>query len=210
MLTIGDYVVKAREGVCKVEKELPMMDYAEKQERPYYMLCPVQDVRVKIYVQVREEYGDIRPVMNKKTAVKLIEEVNDIAATRVNNEKDREQIYKDALNSGDPRALVAIIKSMYIRGKQREKQGKKITSVDERYFRLAEKALYSELGFVLGKENDEVREIIMKSAERRRQRKPPTTPHGAPPPVPTAARNTPTSSPPPKDSTCWPARPTEE
>ena len=44
---------------------------------------------------------------------------------------------------------------------KRIESGKKITATDEKYMRLAEKALYSELAIALGISKDKVLEIIM-------------------------------------------------
>ena len=43
----------------------------------------------------------------------------------------------------------------------RTESGKKAIAVDEKYMRLAEEALYSELAFALGVEKDKVLKIIL-------------------------------------------------
>ena len=58
-------------------------------------------------------------------------------ALEVNNEKLREQNYKEAVKANDPEALVAIIKMIYQRKEKRLAQGKKCTATDARYFQLA-------------------------------------------------------------------------
>ena len=49
---------------------------------------------------------------------------------------------------------------MYHRKERRTAQGKKNTSVDEHFFKLAENNLYTELAFAIGREKDEMRQII--------------------------------------------------
>ena len=44
--------------------------------------------------------------------------------------------------------------------------GKKSTVSDERYFRLAENYLYSELGFALNKDKDEVCRLIIDTVKK--------------------------------------------
>ena len=44
---------------------------------------------------------------------------------------------------------------------RRTESGKKAIAVDEKYMRLAEEALYSELAFALGVEKDKVLKIIL-------------------------------------------------
>ncbi len=76
------------------------------------------------------------------------------------NEKEREKLYKEAIHSRDPKRLISIMKTLYIRRQKRLEEGKKTTAVDERYFKLAENQLYSELAFALGVEKSELNEII--------------------------------------------------
>ena len=57
------------------------------------------------------------------------------------------------------------MKTLYIRRKKRFEDGKKGTAVDDRYFKLAEKHLYSELAFALGVQKSEIGQIIEENVE---------------------------------------------
>lgn len=166
MIRIGDYVVKMNEGVCRVDSELLLDSFQEKRQVPYFLLLPVANDRMRVYVPKAEEYSDLRLVMGKDEARKLIREVSGIKAAEVENDRLREQIYKDALRSLDPRRLVGIIKCMRFRGKERLSQGKKTTAVDDRYQKLAETALCQELGFVLEKPSEEILTFLVKASEK--------------------------------------------
>ncbi|GAB6129716.1 hypothetical protein JCM17204_23080 [Blautia stercoris] len=54
---------------------------------------------------------------------------------------------------------------IYQRKQGRQKQGKKVPIVDERYFDIAENRLYSELELVLGKNRNEIYELIKSYCE---------------------------------------------
>ena len=56
--------------------------------------------------------------------------------------------------------LVKIIKTMLLRQQKRTNQGKKSTIMDDRYFKLAEDFLYSELAFAIGKDKKYMCQII--------------------------------------------------
>ena len=60
----------------------------------------------------------------------------------------------------EPVEWVKIIKTLYKRTRDRISQGKKITATDERYLKLAEDSLYSELGFALGRDKEEMPDYI--------------------------------------------------
>ena len=66
----------------------------------------------------------------------------------------------------EPESLLRIIKTTYLRKKERLEQGKKNTMVDEKYLNLAEKHLLSELCVVLGKNKDEVQKLLEAAADK--------------------------------------------
>ena len=164
MIQVGDYVVKTVEGVCRVADTVKMESYSAGTLRPYYLMVPVSDAQAKIYVPVSDSYTDIRPVMEAGEAERLIREAGRIESPGISDDRSRESVYKEAIRSGDPRKLMGIIKCMHTRKNERTRQGKKSTALDERYYRLAEHALLSELSFVLKKSGDEIRNEILASA----------------------------------------------
>ena len=164
MYQVGAYVVKPNTGICKIE-DIVLMNLGGSGEKQYYMLLPVGDERAKLYVTVDADRSRLRPVMTKSEAKKLISEIEQIQAIWVPNDKLREQQYKEAFRSNEPEDLVGVIKNLYMRCQTRLAQGKKITSTDERYYRQAEKALYSELAFSLGMEQSEIQGIITETIE---------------------------------------------
>ena len=103
----------------------------------------------------------MRLCLTKEEAWYLIKRITEIPTAWVNNEKLREQNYKEAVKANDPEALVAIIKMIYQRKEKRLAQGKKCTATDARYFQLAENLLYMELGVALGKPKQEVCRTII-------------------------------------------------
>jgi CarD family transcriptional regulator len=154
MYQIGDYIVKSVSGVCRVEDIV----YLEKKQ--YYLLIPLEDASGKIYVPINTSDKSVRKVMSEGEAKKFIDEIPEIEMTWIDNERLRQEKYKEVVKSCDPKALVGIIKMAYTRKKKRLEQGKKNTVVDERYFKLAENNLYSELGFALHKDRKEIGDLI--------------------------------------------------
>ena len=90
----------------------------------------------------------------------LIIHIPDVNEIWVANEKVREQRYKEAVRSNNPVELIGIIKLIYTRKKERLDKGKKTTAIDEKYFRIAEERLYSELEISLHKSKEEVHKLI--------------------------------------------------
>jgi len=84
----------------------------------------------------------------------------DINEKDIQNEKMREQEYKEAILSGSNKKIAAILKLIYIRKQEHAEQGKKLSSTDERYFKLAEYMLFSELSFVLNVPREHMEQYI--------------------------------------------------
>ena len=159
MYQAGDYVVKAGNGVCSIE-EIMHPDFVQDKEKLYYELIPLADPYARLYVPVDRADGLTRRVLTETQADELIKNINGIHETWIGNEKEREKSYKTAVQSNDPIKLVGIIKLIYQRGKARQEQGKKVTAVDEKYFKIAENLLFSELEFVMKKDRTEIEALI--------------------------------------------------
>ena len=158
---IGDLVSKPVTGICKIEDILYLTPQDEKNNKLYYLMKPIEDEKDKIYVPVSNSDSRLRLCLTKEEAWNLIKRIPEIPTAWINNEKLREQNYKEAVKANDPEALVAIIKMIYQRKQKRLAQGKKCTATDARYFQIAENLLYMELGVAIGKPQKEVCETII-------------------------------------------------
>lgn len=160
MYAVGDYVVKANKGVCKVEDITKLTIPNADRNKLYYLLIPLEDAGAKLYVPVEGVDQNIRPVITEAQAWDLIDHINDIDAASIPDEKQREARYKEALHSCEPEQVVSVLKSIYLRKAERDAQGKKITAVDDRYFKIAEDVLHSELAFAIGRDKHDMRDVI--------------------------------------------------
>ena len=165
---IGDFVSKPVTGICKIEDILYLDPKGEKEGKLYYLIKPVEDEKEKIYVPVASTTSGLRLCLTKVEAWKLIDRIPEIPTAWTNNERLREQKYKDAVKANDPEALVAIIKMIYQRKQERLAQGRKCTATDTKYFEIAENLLYRELGVALGKSKQEVCETIIEYVNQSR------------------------------------------
>jgi len=165
MFHIGEFVVNTNNGICEINDIVTMnMSGSDKE---YYLLVPIAEQTAKVYIPVDMASQRIRLAMSKKDALELIESIKDIDEAYIENEKEREKTYKEALNSRDPKRLVGIIKTLYLRRQERVEAGKKNTAVDERYFKLAENHLHSELAFALQVDKEKVQEMILDTIQQK-------------------------------------------
>ncbi len=164
MFEIGDFVIKANSGICRVDN-ISTLDIAIQgdKERLYFFLSPINETTAKLYVPVDKEGNGIRKVITKEEAWELINTIPNIEELYISDDKQREQKYKEAIQSCDLEKIISIIKNMYFRKQKRTAIGKKNTSVDERFFKLAEDNLYTELAFALGRKKEEIKDLIIES-----------------------------------------------
>ncbi len=161
MFEKGEYVVYENSGICQV-MDVTTMDMAGfPKDRLYYVLRPDGKKDGRIFTPVSNGKLALRRMMTPEEAEQLIQEIPDIEALGIPNEKCREERYKECIRSCECRELVRIIKTIYIRKKERISQGKKTTATDERYLKIAEDNLYSELSMLLGVPKNKMGSYIM-------------------------------------------------
>ena len=159
MFEVGDYVIYGTKGVCKVE-EIGVPAVAEGSDKQYYTLAPIYTKGSRIFTPVDNKRVLIRPLITRKEADLLIDDIVNIETLWVPDEKKREEIYKNILNTCDCREILKIIKTVYKRKQDRIAEGKKITSKDEKYLQFAENAVYGELAVVFCKKKEEMEQYI--------------------------------------------------
>ena len=126
----------------------------------------LSDEKARLYVPIDKLDETTRTVMTEEEAEDLLKRIPEINEVWIRNDKEREQNYKNAIQSNDPEKLVGIIKLIYQRKKNRQEQGKKSTVIDGKYFDIAENLLYSELELVMKKSRNEIVEIIKTYCEK--------------------------------------------
>lgn len=161
MFEIGDVIIYGTNGVCTVETIGPLDSKMNTKGRIYYTLKPFYRKESKIFTPADSEKVIMRPVLKKEEAMKLIAEIKNIDSLWIEDEKGREYAYKEAIHKCDCRELVRIIKTIYRRKESRIAEGKKVTSVDEKYFFMAEDSLYGELAIPLKMTKEEVKDYII-------------------------------------------------
>ena len=161
MYKIGDYIVKTGKGVCKVENVTHLDMAGVDKSRLYYVLVPINDENGKIYVPVDSSAQQMRRVMSMDEAYALMKRIPSIQEITISNDKLREQKYKETIKDYTPESLLCILKTTYSRKKARLEQGKKVIAVDEYYSSLAEKLFFSEMCLVLGKDKEEILDLIV-------------------------------------------------
>lgn len=161
MFEIGTCIICGQHGVCKVEAIGPLKLYDSAKERDYYTLSPIYTKGGVTYVPADSDKIVMREVISKEEAERLIEEMEEMDGLWIENEKRRDDVFKQALRTCDTREWVKIVKTLYARKQLRIAQGKKVTASDERYLKAAEDSLYGELAVALDMPKKDVEKYII-------------------------------------------------
>lgn len=162
MYKINDYLVYGKD-VCKVyeinEKRFNNTDY--------YLLKPIKDSSLKIEVPITS--NKIRPVIAKEELTEIIKKIPSIKPIEA-NDKFIENEYKRLLSTPTHENLIRIIKTTYLRNKERLENNKKVAEKDKNYFELAEKYLYNEFSIILGYTFEETKAYVINEVLKNEKR----------------------------------------
>ena len=165
MFNIGDYIVYGMNGVCRVEEIGPMDMSGIDSDKVYYTLLPLYTKGSRVFTPVDNQKVVMRPIISKREACDLIDDMKQIEQIEVADDKRREMVYKEAVKSCDCRQLIRIINTVFKRREERLAQGKKMSACDERYLKQAQDTLYGEFAVSLKIEKSEVEDFIAKRLE---------------------------------------------
>lgn len=160
MFEVGDYIVYGLNGVCKVEKVGQIESSSGLSEKLYYTLLPVYVSGSRIITPVDNKKVKMRPIITKPEVMDLINNMKQCEPLWIEDDREREETYKQAIKDSNSLALIRMINALYLRRESRLSEGKKATVSDEKYFKLAEESLYGEFAIALDMDRKDVNEYI--------------------------------------------------
>lgn len=149
MFQVNDVIIYGSQGVCEItaieEKSISGV------KKDYFVIRPIKDQSSTIYAPVDNGF-----VLKKMRRLLTVSEINNLidampseAVVWIDNVNERKECYKNLIASGDHAALIQMIKAIYTHKKQREAAGKRLHTMDENFFKDAERILYNEFQYVL-------------------------------------------------------------
>lgn len=125
MFKEGDFIIYGSNGVCQVEHIGSMDLQGVPGDKMYYTLVPVYEEKSRLFTPVDNHKVVMRPVISKQEACELIDHMQEMQVFEIQNEKNRDTVFKEALKTGDCEELVRVIKTIYEKKQERKAQGKK-------------------------------------------------------------------------------------
>jgi len=159
MFKIGEHVVY-KHDVCLL-KEVKK----GRNDKEYYVLVPITDNTLKIEIPTDLANKNIKKLITKEYALELIQKMKEIEVIKTDT-KLLENVYRQLLSDETHESLIKIIKTTYLRNKERIDSKRKVSDKDDYYFRLAEKYLYNELSIVLNKDYEETKKYVIEEVDK--------------------------------------------
>lgn len=160
MFNIGDYIVYAGEGVCRVDAIGPVSIAYIDQRKTYYTLAPVYHTGL-IYAPA-DSSARMRPMLTAEEARSLIYSIPDMPTNYElpSNPKQIVVEYKNYLETYDCENLLHLIRILYAKREEAAIVGRGYGQTDDRYFKRAKDLLYGELALALNIPVDRVESTI--------------------------------------------------
>lgn len=160
MYNVNDAVVYASYGVCVISA-IEERDFSG-ENIEYYILRPVGDKKNTFYVPTSNSAlkDKMRSIYSRKEVNNLISMMSDEQCIWIDNDFQRKEEYKKIIDRGDRLELVRLIKTLYEKNAELNKQHKKLRSTDEKFLREAENMLYDEFAYSLSIPREEVVDYI--------------------------------------------------
>ncbi len=159
-LTVGSMLVYGSRGVCKVEDV--KTERFGKDEREYYVLCPMNDQKSRIYVPVDSDRIEkqARRVITPDEIDRMLSTLPEGESAWIEDNRTRADHFRSVLEGGDLSQMMQAIHSLYLRKSELTAAGKHLNTADENIFVKLEKLLHNEFALALGISCEEVMPFI--------------------------------------------------
>lgn len=145
MYQIGDIIVYGDNGLCTIQ-DICASPFMPEDKRIYYVLEPhAVSGHARIYVPVEGDARTIRYPLNRSQAEALFASLASLQPIEVPSERNRRQIYREALRTTDPADYVRILRTVALRRTELAERGKQPSEADLEYERIARNFLLQEL-----------------------------------------------------------------
>jgi len=95
---IGELIVYGNTGVCRVESIGPSELSGADKSKDYYGLSPYYSGKSRIFIPCDNCKVVMREIISREEALQLIEDIPGIGLFTIDNEKERENVYKSAIH----------------------------------------------------------------------------------------------------------------
>ncbi len=131
--------------------------------RDYYRLRSVDETdRTLLFLPVDTAEKKLRPLLDSSRVDRLLEEADSAPLSWIENDRERQQYFRQILKKGDQLELLRLIIALHRKREEKEQAGKRLWAVEEGILKEGEHQLHQELSYTLKIAQDEVAPYILK------------------------------------------------
>ena len=166
MFNIGDTVIYATQGICKIEEKIQKELKGKMTE--YFVLRPIYEKSSTIFLPLENAtlMSRLRSILSKDEIINIIKTIPSKETIWIENENLRKTKYGEIIVRGEPTELIQLIKTLFLHEKKQKERGRKFHLTDEAFLKDAEKILYDEFAYVLNIKKDEVVPFISEQLKK--------------------------------------------
>lgn len=161
MFEINDVIVYQNGGVCKIV-DICTPDFVDTDDK-YYKMQPVDNVDSTIYVKINQQNCTIRPIITSEEANGYLKNCRDVDGIYVKDLKVRDKEFNETLRTCECEKWFALLKGIMNEQEKKRKQGKRLTSGDDRNRKRVERLLSTEFSSSLGITAKEAKKMIQEA-----------------------------------------------
>lgn len=150
MFKVDDYIMYGRTGVCKVI-DITNEKFINGEERKYYVLSPIHNNTI-IKIPLDNTKIPMRKIISKEDVTSLINDMSNMEALWIDDEKKRSNKFKTMLKSGKCEDLIKLISN--------KRYFKKLNTTDKEIIKEAERLVNEEFAIILNISPKEVNSYI--------------------------------------------------
>ena len=110
MYKVGDYIIKATQGLCRVEDILHLDMSGADKNKLYYLLVPVNDHKDKVYMPTERADSKTRKAMTEEEAWNLIHRIDEIDELKIENENVLNSVIRRPFEAEIPNYLSELLR----------------------------------------------------------------------------------------------------
>lgn len=160
MLEKGDHVVYGNHGLCLVT-DITVPAFLERgKEKLYYVMEPSTDSKGTLYVPVEGSEGKMREAVGAEYAEELINGMGSMSRMDIPQGKKAEAVIVEVIRRNLTDEMLCLIKTLHGIKAERESQGKKFATLDEKYLGIAEKLFFAEMAYSMSLDPEAVKQRV--------------------------------------------------
>ncbi len=161
MFKVDDYIIYGGSGVCKIVDICPSPLKSGDKEKLYYKLKQIYEGKSIIYTPIDNHKIMMRKVISEQETNELIDHINIIESTFFDDNRSREEECKAAIHTHDCKELMKVCRGLHLIKEKQLEDGKKLSSMDNRYLKATKELLLGEFSISLNKSKEQVEQLII-------------------------------------------------